>query len=153
MALYQPIQGHPRSNNQGRTVVKVTGEKYGLKGGFRKEFLGNMTSPHVAKILCEAANHSLAYNTWCSYESCWSQLGRIQQKMGLIISFPFTKVMVLSIIAFHMEKGLKGRTIMNYLGALKMAHLVRGVSTEALEDNFFIIPLQSISFWTTFQAN
>ena len=35
-----------------------------------------------------------------------------------------------------MEKGLKGRTIMNYLGALKMAHLVGGVSTEALEDNF-----------------
>jgi hypothetical protein len=42
-----------------------------------------------------------------------SQLRRIQQKMGLIISFPFTKVMVLSIIAFHMQKGLKGRTIMN----------------------------------------
>ena len=56
--------------------------------------------------------------------------------MGLIISFPFTKVMVLSIIAFHMEKGLKGRTIMNYLGALKMAHFVRGVKTEALDDNF-----------------
>ena len=56
--------------------------------------------------------------------------------MGLIISFPFTKVMVLSIVAFHMEKGLKGNTIMNYLGALKMVHLVRGVSTEALEDSF-----------------
>ena len=134
--VYQPAASHSRNPNQGRTVVKVQGRKYGLKGGFKKEFLRNMTSPHVARILCEAANHSLAYNTWRSYESCWSQLGRIQQKMGLIISFPFTKVMVLSIIAFHMEKGLKGKTIMNYLGALKMAHFVRGVSTEALEDNF-----------------
>jgi hypothetical protein len=44
--------------------------------------------------------------------------------------------MVLSIIAFHMEKGLKGKTIMNYLGALNIAHFVRGVNTEALEDNF-----------------
>ena len=35
-----------------------------------------------------------------------------------------------------MERGLKGRTLMNYLGALKMAHLVRGVSTEDLEDTF-----------------
>ena len=95
-----------------------------------------MTSPRVARILCEAANHSLAFNTWHSYDSCWSQLGRIQQKMGLIISFPFTKVMVLSIIAFYIEKGLKGKTILNYLGALKMAHFVRGVKTEALEDNF-----------------
>jgi hypothetical protein len=56
--------------------------------------------------------------------------------MGLIISVPFKKVMVLSIIAFHMEKVLKGKTIMNHLGTLKMAHLVRGVSTEALEDSF-----------------
>jgi hypothetical protein len=56
--------------------------------------------------------------------------------MGLIISFPFRKVMVLSIIAFHMEKGLKGRTIMNYQGALKIVHIVRGVSTETLGDNF-----------------
>ena len=35
-----------------------------------------------------------------------------------------------------MEKGLKGRTMMNYLSALKMAHLVREVSTEAVEDTF-----------------
>ena len=63
-------------------------------------------------------------------------MGRIQQKKGLIMSFPFIKIMVLSIVAFHMEKGLKEKTIMNYLGALKMAHLVRGVSTEALEDSF-----------------
>ena len=42
--------------------------------------------------------------------------------MGLIISFHFSKVMVLSIVAYNMEKSLKGRTMMNYLGALKMAH-------------------------------
>jgi hypothetical protein len=42
---YQPAPSHSRSNNQGRTVVKVIGKKYGLKGGFGKEFLGNMTSP------------------------------------------------------------------------------------------------------------
>ena len=46
------------------------------------------------------------------------------------------QVMVLLIVAYHMEKGLKGRTMMNYLGALKMAHLDRGVSTEDLEDTF-----------------
>ena len=97
-----------------------------------------MTSPKVAKILCEAANHSLAFNTWRSYESCWNQLGRIQQKMALvIISFPFTKVMDSTINqVFHMERDRKGTTIMNYLGAVKMAHLVRVVSTEALEHSF-----------------
>ena len=63
-------------------------------------------------------------------------MGKIQKKIGLVISFPFTKVMLLSIVAYHMEKGLKCRTMMNYLGALKMAHLVRGVGTEALEDTF-----------------
>ena len=41
-------------------------------------------------------------------------MGKIQKKMGLVISFPFTKVMVLSIVAYHMEKGLKGRIMMNY---------------------------------------
>ena len=34
--LYQPIQGHPRSNNQGRTVVKVTGENMVLEVGLGK---------------------------------------------------------------------------------------------------------------------
>ena len=74
--VYQTVSSHTRSTSQGRKVLKVTGKKYGLKGGFKKEFLGNMTSPHVARILTEAANHSLAFNTWRSYESCWNQLGR-----------------------------------------------------------------------------
>jgi hypothetical protein len=43
--VYQPAASHSRNTNQGRTVVKVTGKKYGLKGGFKKEFLGNMMSP------------------------------------------------------------------------------------------------------------
>ena len=133
---YQTVSNHTRIANQGRKVLRVSGKKYGLKGGFKAEFLGNMISPHVARILTEAANHSLAFNTWRSYESCWNQLGKIQQKMGLIINFPLTKVMVLAIIAYHMEKGLKGNTIKTYLGALKMAHLVRGVKTEALDDAF-----------------
>ena len=30
--------------------------------------------------------------------------GKIQKKMGLVINFPLTKVMVLSIVAYHMEK-------------------------------------------------
>jgi hypothetical protein len=58
--------------------------------------------------------------------------GENPTKIGLLISFPFTKVMLLSLVAFHMENGLTGKTIMNYLGALKMAHLVRGLKTEAL---------------------
>ena len=67
---YQANPSHPRSNKQGRKIVTVAGKKYGLKGGFKGEFRSNMTSPHVEKLLCKAANHSLAFNTWRSYESC-----------------------------------------------------------------------------------
>jgi hypothetical protein len=33
---YQPYPSHPRSNNQVRTIVSVSGKKYGLKGGFKR---------------------------------------------------------------------------------------------------------------------
>ena len=64
----QAIPSHPRSNIQGRKIVTVTGKKYRLQGGFKREFINNMTSPNVAKLICEAANHSLAFNKWTSYE-------------------------------------------------------------------------------------
>ena len=74
------------SDCQGGKVVTVNGKKYGLKGGFKREFLSNMPSPQLARLFGEAADQSLAFNTWKSYESCWNQLGAIQKKMDLIIS-------------------------------------------------------------------
>jgi hypothetical protein len=50
LKIYKPFQSRSRNKNQGRKVVKVMGNNYGLIGVFMKEFLGNMTSPHVVRI-------------------------------------------------------------------------------------------------------
>ena len=48
---FQSLPTNPRNNNQGRKVVTVNGKKYGLKGGFKREFLSNMTSPTCGKAI------------------------------------------------------------------------------------------------------
>ena len=61
---YKSLSVHTRTTSQGRKVLTVTGKKYGLRGGFKQEFLNNMTSPYVEKLLCQAAWFSTHGELW-----------------------------------------------------------------------------------------
>ena len=63
------------TTNSGK-LTPVSGLKYSMRGGFMngQKYFGTGVTPVLAKVLVEAANHSLATNTWKSYASVWNRL-------------------------------------------------------------------------------
>ena len=49
----------PTAPEPGRPPVTVSGLEYGLRGAFHSKILGPGIQPSLARVLVEAANHSL----------------------------------------------------------------------------------------------
>ena len=59
----EPTMDIPEAAATGKTtspLVRVSGVKYGLRGGYGKQCLSPKLPDKLAKVLVEAANHSLA---------------------------------------------------------------------------------------------
>ena len=64
--------------------------------------------------------------------------------MGIVISYPMDKLMILNICSYFMGRGLKGKTLMNFMSALRTDHINRGIQCEALEDKFLKAVIKAV---------
>ena len=48
-----------------------------------QKYFGTGLTPVLAKVLVEAANHSLATSTWKSYASVWNRMSAISKEKGV----------------------------------------------------------------------
>ena len=112
----------------------MSGSKYGLRGGYGKQCLSPKLPDKLAKVLVEAANHSLATSTWKQYMSVWARLKKITKETGVVFSLPMSGLMVQTFVGFFLSKGLKADTVRTYLSAVKSAHTSRGLDAPALSD-------------------
>jgi hypothetical protein len=96
-------------------LVVVSGKKFGTRGGYNAHHSGPGIKGELAKILVEAANHSLASTTWKSYSSIWAQMGRISGQTGVNFLYPMTVNMVSTLTAALIQRGLNSGMILSYM--------------------------------------
>ena len=103
-------------------------------GGFTPQRLGRKLPGGIEKVLCQAANGSLASSTWRKYESCWKVVEELVRTKGGSISFPLSQEALWFAMGVLVESGKKPGTIEGYMASLKKAHEVRGYDTIIFED-------------------
>ena len=127
------VDASTSTTNPGKLVV-VSGLKYGMRGGYGKEFLSPRLGGDLAMLLVNAANHSLCTSTWQNYSSVWKRLVKITRETGVNFSYPMSTLMVQTLVAHLIRSGLKSSTIMSYLSAIRQGHVIRGMEAPALSE-------------------
>ena len=80
----------------------------------------------------EAANHSLAANTWRSYSTAEKHIMRVEKETGVRMSFPFTLRTTLAYIGYLLNskesggRGIQGKSVEKYISALRLIHMKKG---------------------------
>ena len=86
------------------------------------------------KELVEAANHLLANSPLKSYASVWNRMTGISRETGVRFKYPMDNMMVQTLVAALIKRGLKAGTILSYMSAIRQGHLLRGLTAPALSD-------------------
>ena len=86
------------------------------------------------KELVEAANHLLANSTLKSYASVWNRMTGISRETGVRFKYPMDNMMVKTLVAALINRGLKAGTILSYMSAIRQAHMLRGLTAPVLSD-------------------
>ena len=110
--------------------------KYSSEGGFKKRHLKNLPNK-VSTIIAEAANYSVAKNTWRSYSTARQHILKAGKWANVKMSIPFTLEMTLTYVAYlrGKSKPCKSDTIGKYLSGLRMVHLEMGHNPVFLRAN------------------
>ena len=134
---HQELVGAPQETTNSGNLTPVSGLKYSMLGGFMngQKYFGKGLTSVLAKVLVEAANHSLATSTWKSYASVWNRLSSISKETGVRFRYPMDTTMVQTLVAALIKRGRKAGTILSYMSAIRQAHLLRGLTAPALSDS------------------
>ena len=82
----------------------------------------------IVTVIVEAANLSLAKNTWSSYNTAENHISRCERDTGVKIEFPMTHRMQLAYFGWLMKvRNVSSATMDQYASGLRVAHLKRGV--------------------------
>ena len=107
--------------------------KYSYMGKFSKSSFSKLgLSPSLVIPLMEAANHSLAANTWNSYATAERHIVRAEKFAGFKLNFPFSLKATLAYVGFLISpkieggRGLQGSSVEKYLSALRLIHMQKG---------------------------
>lgn len=107
--------------------------KYSERGGFNQESFESFGfTPAIVKALGEAANHSVAGQTWASYQTAERHIARAEKHTGVKITFPFSLRALLAYVGFLLcskeegGRGLQGKSVEKYLSALRLIHMQKG---------------------------
>ena len=89
---HQALVGAPQETTNSGKLTLVSGLNYSMWGGFMhgQKYFGTGLTPVLAKVLVEAANHSLATSTWKSYASVWNRISSISKETGSDSGTPWT---------------------------------------------------------------
>lgn len=103
--------------------------KYNALGGFSFQTFSGLSIPEaLVPSLIGAANHSLAANSHRSYKTAVNHIGRVEEAMGVQLTFPFSLTSTLTYIGYLLtERKVSAATIDKYMSGLRMAHMQRGV--------------------------
>ena len=112
-------------------LIRVSGMKYSMRGGYGKQCLSPKLPDKLAKVLVEAANHSLATSMWKQYMAVWDRLKKITRDTGVVFSLPMSRLMVQTLVGYFLSKGLRADTVRTYLSAVRAS---RGVDAPALSE-------------------
>jgi len=83
--------------------------------------------------LVNSANNNLANQSWSNYKTVSNHLVNAQKYTGVKMKFPLQPPMILAFIGYLMEhRGIKAKSINQYLSGLRMLHLVRGLECPLL---------------------
>ena len=80
----------------------------------------------------QAANKSLAANTWTTYATAERHISRVEKATGVRLTFPFSLKSTLAYVGYLIGskaeggRGLQGNTVEKYLSALRMIHMQKG---------------------------
>ena len=107
--------------------------KYSGEGGFTQDSFASFGfTPAIVKALGEAANHSVAGQTWASYATAERHIARAERHSGVRITFPFSLKSLLAYVGFLLcskeegGRGLQGKSVEKYLSALRLIHMQKG---------------------------
>ena len=107
--------------------------KYSEEGGFsRDSFASFGFTESIVRALGEAANHSVAGQTWASYATAERHIARAEKHTGVRITFPFSLKSLLAYVGFLLcrkeegGRGLQGKSVEKYLSALRLIHMQKG---------------------------
>jgi len=83
--------------------------------------------------LVNSANNNLANQSWSNYKTVSNHIRNAQKYTGIQIKFPMKPPMILAFIGYLMEhRGIKAKSINQYLSGLRTLHLVRGLECPLL---------------------
>jgi hypothetical protein len=106
---HRALVGAPQETTNSGKLTPVSGLKYSMRGGFMhgQKYFGTGLTPVLAKVLVEAANHSLATSTWKSYASVCNRMMAISKETGVRFRYPMDNTMVQTLVAALIRRGLK----------------------------------------------
>ena len=107
--------------------------KYSTKGGYSAKSFARLGLPaSIVVPLMQAANHSLAANTWTSYATAERHIARVEKATGVRLTFPFSLKSTLAYVGYLLSpkseggRGLQGKSVEKYLSALRSIHMLKG---------------------------
>jgi hypothetical protein len=100
-----------------------------VEGGYTMESFREYNLPEsIVTVIVEAANLSLAKNTWSSYNTAENHIKRCEADTGVEIRFPMTPRMEFAYFGWLMKyRNVSASTMSQYASGLRVAHLKRGV--------------------------
>ncbi len=96
--------------------------------------LGGLDLPRATReSLASIGNHGLSRSTWSNYRTAETMLRKCQGETGEDLELPLGTAQVLTFVDWLIhERGVKHRTIENYLAGIRQLHVVRGLSLPNL---------------------
>jgi hypothetical protein len=96
--------------------------------------LGGLDLPRATRErLASIGNHGLSRSTWSNYRTAETMLRKCQGETGEDLELPLGTAQVLTFVDWLIHaRGVKHRTIENYLAGIRQLHVVKGLSIPNL---------------------
>ena len=107
---------------------KKTKYSANVLGGYTTSSFNKYKLPtSIVTAIVNAANHSLAKNTWSSYKTAEAHIKRCEADTGIKIRFPMTDQMILAYVGWLIAvRKVSSSSISQYLSGLRVVHLKHG---------------------------
>ena len=107
--------------------------KYGTKGAFSAESFASLNlSTRQKEILASTANAGLAKSTWSAYNTGMKMFQNCCTEKGLAPDFPLKDEVIITFVAWLLDRNLSASTISTYVASLRHLHMTNGHSVTTL---------------------
>ena len=137
------------TGHHGKGPVPSSKTKYNKEGfSKREDFLNLNVHSKYAGLLAEASNLALADNSKSQYKTAIKHIARAEEATGTDMSLPFDITKTLNYVGYLLgERNCQSKTVGQYLSAVRMLHLCKGMDTSCLRPPIVSLMLKGREHW------